>query len=247
MSSADTSARARSRARTDEPPEWSRPRVQLTVRNLVAKTGTTAGVDRARRINPNWNFQSLEQLVEHGRSHGTVMIFQIVSIKSNRSETNTRISQRNRGGSGGRTHDSSTVRYKRSITLMCLLSDSKANIAMMFQGMGNNDNLFNCDLSERFNGGLRESRHWCCTSIDSTPPHASFVSRHWRFRGFDKRRVGGDVPRVGEHSSHPDRAQLHRRLRQFPFARASAPDTRNGNEWGSDERREGPPTPTRCL
>ena len=83
MSSADASAAACSRAHTDEPPEWKKPRVQLTVRNLVAKTGTTTGADRARRINPNWNFQSLEQLVEHGGSHGTVMIFQIVSIKSN--------------------------------------------------------------------------------------------------------------------------------------------------------------------
>ena len=117
------------------------------VRNLIAKTGTTSGADRARHINPNWKFQSLEQLVENGGSHGTVMIFQIVSIKSNQSETNTRISQRNRGGSGGRAHDSGTVRYKRSVTLMCLLSDSKANIAMMFQGMGNNENLFLCDLS----------------------------------------------------------------------------------------------------
>ena len=135
-------------------PEWKAERVLLTVPSLREKRGTTAAVENTNKINPNWRMQSLTDLVRNGGEHKMVMAFQIVSIKSNKQGDNqVRVSHRFRGGRG---QDSGAVRYQRIITLMCLNSESHSNIAVIFQGNGNNDNLFCCNLSERYSGGLRE-------------------------------------------------------------------------------------------
>ena len=144
--------RAHARRRLNEAPEWKADRVPLTVDNLHEKHGMTAAVENTKKINPAWRMQTLQELVHNGGEHKTVMVFQIVSIKSNKGE-NVRVSHRHRGGRG---QDSAAVRYQRIITLMCLKSESHSNIAIMFQGNGNNDNIFACNLSERYSGGLRE-------------------------------------------------------------------------------------------
>ena len=148
------------RARTDNPPEWKRPRVDLMVAHLRAKTGAAASTTARSRsnslISPHWRLQSLQTLVQGKGRHGTVMVFQVIGMKSNRSDSQMRTSQRARGSRNARFENSGSVRYQRSITLMCLLSDSNANVAMMFHGCGNNSNLFECDVSLRYDGGLRE-------------------------------------------------------------------------------------------
>ena len=103
--------------------------------------------------------QSLAELVRDRGEHKTVIVFQIISIKSNKGDNQIRVSQRIHGARGGRMQDSGAVRYQRVITLMCLCLESHSNIAIIFQGNGNNDNLFCCNLSERYSGGLRECRH----------------------------------------------------------------------------------------
>ena len=152
----EAEGRARARRRLNQVPEWKTQRVALAVNNLREKHGTTAAIENTNKINPNWKMQSLADLVRDGGEHKTVMVFQIISIKSNKADNQIRTSQRIRGARGGRMQDSSGIRYQRMITLMCLNSDSQSNIAVMFQGNGNNDNLFCCSLSERYSGGLRE-------------------------------------------------------------------------------------------
>ena len=149
----EAEGRARARRRLNQVPEWKTGRVALAVNNLREKHGATA--EATNKINPNWRMQSLSELVRGGGGHKTVMVFQIISIKSNKGGDPARTSQRVRGGRGGRVQDSNT-RYQRMITMMCVNSDSQCNIAVMFQGNGNNDNLFCCNLSERYSGGLRE-------------------------------------------------------------------------------------------
>ena len=124
--------------------------------NLREKHGTTAAVENTNKINPNWKMQSLTDLVRDGGEHKTVMVFQIINIKSNKGDNQMRVSQRICGARGGRMQDSGAVRYQRVITLMCLNSESHSNIAVIFQGNGSNGNLFYCNLSERYSGGLCE-------------------------------------------------------------------------------------------
>ena len=155
----EAKGRARARRRLNQVPEWKTRRVALAVNNLREKHGTTAALENTNKINPNWRMQSLSELVRGGGEHKTVMVFQIISIKSNKGGDPARTSQRIRGGRGGRVQDSNGTRYQRMITVMCVNSDSQCNIAVMFQGNGNNDNLFCCNLSERYSGGLRECRH----------------------------------------------------------------------------------------
>ena len=159
MADTEEDGPARARRRLNEVPEWKAERVTLAVNNLREKRGTTAATENTNKINPNWKMQSLTELVRDGGAHKTVMVFQITSIKSNKGDNQIRTSQRIRGGRGGRMQDSSGIRYQRMITVMCVNSDSQCNIAVMFQGNGNNDNLFCCNLSERYSGGLRECRH----------------------------------------------------------------------------------------
>lgn len=152
----DAEGRARARRRLNQVPEWKAERVALAVNNLREKHGTTGAIENTNKINPNWRMQSLSELVRDGGRHKSVMVFQIISIKSNRGGDQIRTSQRIRGGRGGRVQDSNGIRYQRMITVLCVNSDSQSNIAVMFQGNGNNDNLFCCNLSERYSGGLRE-------------------------------------------------------------------------------------------
>jgi len=153
----EAEGRARARRRLNQVPEWKTGRVALAVNNLREKHGATA--EATNKINPNWRMQSLSELVRGGGGHKTVMVFQIISIKSNKGGDPARTSQRIRGGRGGRVQDSNGIRYQRMITVLCVNSDSQSNIAVMFQGNGNNDNLFCCNLSERYSGGLRKCRH----------------------------------------------------------------------------------------
>ena len=130
-------------------PDWACQKLPPLIRNIRQKSDATASV---QRISRNWQLQSLEDLVSNGGRHGTVSLFKIIKIASNRSEEKMKVQMRPRAG---RNQHASAVRWQRTVTLMCLLSSTNGNVCILFHGCGNNAQLFANELSMG-SGDLRE-------------------------------------------------------------------------------------------
>ena len=140
------------RQRVARVPDWKCAKLPPRIQNIRQKPGVLAS---GQRINRSWELQSLEDLVSNGGRHGTVSLFKIMKIASNRSDDKTRVQTRARVG---RNQNALAVRWQRSVTLMCLLSSTNGNVCVMFHGCGNNAQLFANELSMG-SGDLREFRH----------------------------------------------------------------------------------------
>ena len=137
------------RRRVASVPDWACQKLPPLIRNIRQKSGATAS---GQRISRNWQLQSLEDLVNNGGRHGTVSLFKIMKIASNRSDDKMRVQIRARGG---RNQNALAVRWQRTVTLMYLLSSTNGNVCILFHGCGNNAQLFANKLSMG-SGDLRE-------------------------------------------------------------------------------------------
>ena len=141
------------RQRVANRPDWACKKMPLLMQNIRTKAGTAAS---DQRISPRWQLQSLENLVDNGGRHGTVHVFKIIKVASNRSDDKMKVQQRARAG---RNQNAGAVCWQRTVTLMSLLSPAKNNICILFHGCGNNAQLFANELSVG-PGDLREfQRH----------------------------------------------------------------------------------------
>ena len=133
-------------------PDWACQKLPPLIQNIRQKPGATTS---GQRINRSWELQSLEDLVHNGGRHGTVSLFKIMKIASNKSDDKMKVQIRARGG---RNQNASAVRWQRSVTLLCLLSSTNGNMCMLFHGCGNNTQLFANELSMG-SMDLREFQH----------------------------------------------------------------------------------------
>lgn len=123
-------------------------RVDISVQNINIYQGSNRLI--ARQLGPQSRLISLENLISNGGQYGTIMIAMILNISSSSNET--RIAQKGYNGSRGTV---STVRHTRKITVMCILSASGRNTAVILQGNGISPRLFE-DTETRDNGMIRK-------------------------------------------------------------------------------------------
>ena len=135
-------------------PDWACQKLPPLIQNIRQKPGATTS---GQRINRSWELQSLEDLVHNGGRHGTVSLFKVMKIASNRSDDKMRVQIRARGG---RNQNALAVRWQQTVSLMCLLLSTNGNICILFHGYGNNAQLFANELSMG-SGDLREFQHSC--------------------------------------------------------------------------------------
>ena len=128
------------RQRVANRPDWACEKMPLLMQNIRPKAGTVAS---DLRISPRWQLESLENLVSSGGRHGTVHVFKIIKVATNRSDDKMKVQQRARAG---RNQSAGAIRWQRTVTLMCLLSPATNNVCVLFHGCGNNAQLFANEL-----------------------------------------------------------------------------------------------------
>ena len=144
--------------RQRQPPTRTEPfveRVDLSMSNVRVVQGSN-GL-RSRKLGPNTQFISLEDLINSGSRHRTVLIGFILGISTALGETH--IAQRSHNGNRNQTH---IVRHSRKISIMCINSSSGQNTAIILQGNGLSPRLFE-DVEIRDNGKLR--KYFLCLSM----------------------------------------------------------------------------------
>ena len=87
-----------------------------------------------------------------GTQYGTNLVLIILSITAVSNNNLTMFQQR----VGGVKGHSNTVRHDRKMVVMCPLSPSGSNTAMILFGSGCCERLFNGEISLRDNGSIRE-------------------------------------------------------------------------------------------
>ena len=125
--------------------------LSLSMSNLSVAKNQTAGSNRRRIINPSNNLRSLQQLMNSGTQYGTNMILLILSISPVTGNNLTRYQQRQKGNIRG---EIKTVRHDRRMVVMCPLSDSDKNTAVILFGSGCCERIFEFDIAMRDNGQI---------------------------------------------------------------------------------------------
>ena len=98
----------------------------------------------------NFLIVSLEHHIKDGPERGTLLVMQIMFIKSAVKDEKTQIQQRYNNNHG----QSKSVGFQQKFTMMCPLSSPGANMCMVFQGNGNDARIFDCNPSLQDNGSL---------------------------------------------------------------------------------------------
>ena len=127
-------------------------KIDLEIDNVSVTKSNTPGVHQRRPFNPNSNLISLCDLINNGSHYGTNLILIILSISAVSINNMTMYQQRSNGIKGG----SNTVRHDRNMVVMCPLSPSGNNTAMILFGGGCCKIFFDGDVSLRDNGEIRE-------------------------------------------------------------------------------------------
>ena len=123
----------------------------LVIDNVSVTKSNTPGVHQRRPFNPNSSLISLSDLVNNGSQYGTNLILIILSILAVSTNNLTMYQQKSNGIRGG----SNTVRHDRNMVVMCPLSPSGNNTAMILFGAGCCERFFDGDISLRDNGEIR--------------------------------------------------------------------------------------------
>ena len=119
--------------------------------------GETAGVMIRRPFNPSSKLISLEELIDSGARFGTNLVLIILSINVTAKDNSTMYQQKANGIKG----NNGVIRHDRNMVVMCPLSKSGNNTAIILFGAGCCERLLDGDLSLRDNGQLSELRFKC--------------------------------------------------------------------------------------
>mgnify|MGYP000040400412 CR=1 FL=1 len=114
------------------------------MRNISAAKNQTAGSNRRRIINPSNNLISLQQLMNSGTHYRTNVLLMVLSISSVTGNSITQYQQRQNGNIRGKIK---TVRHDRKMVVMCPLSDSDNNTAVILLGSGCCERFFEWDIA----------------------------------------------------------------------------------------------------
>ena len=90
--------------------------------------------------------------MNNGSTYGTNLLLIILSISAVTTNNMTMYQQKSNGIKGG----ANTVRHDRNMVVMCPLSPSGNNTAMILFGAGCCERFFDGDISLRDNGEIRE-------------------------------------------------------------------------------------------
>ena len=164
----DRNVRQRNDALVPRPYGPFRPRDGVSVANLRIKTRTGGGDP----VPQNMTIVSLQHFLFEGPSRGSGMVMMVMSITSVGNETSV---QQQRGAIG--RNQTNIIRHSRKVTLLCPSSPPENNVAIMFHGNGNNQRLFEGDVSLVNDGSLRkcllfvENVLFICVQILSVSQH----------------------------------------------------------------------------
>ena len=126
-------------------------KTELLIDNISITRSNTPGVSLRRPFNPTSSLISLSDLVNNGSKYGTNLVLIILSISAVSTNNLTMYQQKSNGIRGG----SNTVRHDRNMVVMCPLSPSGNNTAMILFGAGCCERFFDGDISLRDNGEIR--------------------------------------------------------------------------------------------
>ena len=124
----------------------------LDISNISVTKSNTPGVMQRRPFNPDSQLIALSDLINNGSTYGTNLILIILSISAVTTNNMTMYQQKSNGIKGG----ANTVRHDRNMVVVCLLSPSGNNTAMVLFGAGCCKRFFYGDISLRDNGEIRE-------------------------------------------------------------------------------------------
>ena len=127
--------------------------LSFNIGNISAAKNQTAGSNRRSIINPNNRLISLQQLMRSGTQYRTNLILMILSISTVTGNNLTQYQQRQKGNMRS---EIKTVRHYRRMVVMCPLSDSDSNTAVILFGSGCCERLFEWDIAMRDNGQIRK-------------------------------------------------------------------------------------------
>ena len=127
-------------------------KTDLHLDNISMTKSNTPGVMARRPFNPNSQLISLCDLMNKGSKYGTNLMLIILSISAVSTNNMTMYQQKSNGVKGG----TNTVRHDRNMVVMCPLSPSGNNTAMILFGAGCCERFFDGDISLRDNGEIRE-------------------------------------------------------------------------------------------
>ena len=127
-------------------------KTDFDIENVSLTKSNTPGVHQRKPFNPNSQLISLCDLINNGSQYGTNLILIIISISAVSTNNQTMYQQKSNGVKGG----TNTVRHDRNMVVMCPLSPSGNNTAMILFGAGCCERFFERDISLRDNGEIRE-------------------------------------------------------------------------------------------
>ena len=127
-------------------------KTDLLIDNVSITRSNTPGVSQRRPFNPNSSLISLSDLVNNGSKYGTNLVLIILSISAVSTNNLTMYQQKSNRIRGG----SNTLHHDRNMVVMCPLSPSGNNTAMILFGAGCCERCFGGDISLRDNGEIRE-------------------------------------------------------------------------------------------
>ena len=126
--------------------------VDLTMDNIEVHQSNTPGVLQRRPYNPNSQIMSLQDYIQGGTQHGKNLLLIILSISAVPINSMTQYQQKNNGSRG----NLDMMRHDRKMFLMCPLSPSRSNTALILFGAGTCERFFEGDISLRDNGAIRK-------------------------------------------------------------------------------------------
>ena len=127
-------------------------KICLDISNVSVTKSNTPGVMQRRPFNPDSQLLALNDLMNNGSTYGTNLLLIILSISAVTTNNMTMYQQKSNGIKGG----ANTVRHDRNMVVMCPLSPSGNNTAMILFGAGCCERFFDGDISLRDNGEIRE-------------------------------------------------------------------------------------------